>query len=71
MEIDEIRNNTEFLHISYNNDDKALHFVSNLSPKTIDDNFNELEARINELDEKLKNIDTKINKMMFNYTSLN
>lgn len=70
MEIDEIRNSTEFLTIRYNNEEKSLLFESNLSPRVIDSNFNELEARINELEEKIKNLDTKLNKLMFNYTSL-
>lgn len=63
IEIEEIRNSSNFLDIQYNPNSKILTIDSPLNPNILDRNFNELENRINKLEEKL-------NKMSFNYNKI-
>lgn len=56
IEIETIENATKgLLHISYDADRKALIIDADLSPKIIDNNFNELDERLSKVEKALEN----------------
>ena len=70
IEVEEIRNRTDFIHLNYDDEAKVLTIESDLRPEILDNNFNDLEGRINELDKKIAEVNQKMNKILFNYTKI-
>lgn len=63
MEIEEIHVQSDLIKVTYDNEKKILNISSDLNPKIIDENFNELDDRLEKVENKISMFDKALNDL--------